>query len=202
MHPCGYTQTSLKTYLFWYNSLLLCFAIFISCYINKFLYAKSFQPFHPQFFRCSVFSGPPYILDKRFLYLDNCIFILILLYFLVFALVLKTVDIALVKFSFWQFKMMIESIYFIIWLNQSCLILYCHLSFCFLACFCSCLLPLSSSFLNSAPHRSVWCGALFFIVLTYLIFQGDIYCLFNSSFIWLRCKGNKRELIRVSKNMI
>ena len=45
----------------------------------------SFQPFHPQFFRCSVFSGPPYILDKRFLYLDNCIFILILLYYLVFC---------------------------------------------------------------------------------------------------------------------
>ena len=45
----------------------------------------SFQPFHPQFFRCSVFSGPPYILDKRFLYLDNCIFILILLYYLAFC---------------------------------------------------------------------------------------------------------------------
>lgn len=35
-----------------------------------------------------------------YLYLDNCIFILILLYYLVFALVLNTVDIALVKFSF------------------------------------------------------------------------------------------------------
>ena len=54
----------------------------------------SFQPFHPQFFRCSVFSGPPYFLDKRFLL---SLFFYIILFF---ALVLNTVDIALVKFSF------------------------------------------------------------------------------------------------------
>ena len=80
-----YTDVFEDLFIFGTILYFLCFAIFISCYINKFLYAKSFQPFHPQFFRCSVFSGPPYILDKRFLYLDNCIFILILLYFLVFC---------------------------------------------------------------------------------------------------------------------
>ena len=86
VHPCGYTQTSLKTYLFLVQFFTFCVLLYLfhATLINSYkLY--SFQPFHPQFFRCSVFSGPPYILDKRFLYFDNCIFILILLYFLVFC---------------------------------------------------------------------------------------------------------------------
>ena len=86
VHPCGYTQTSLKTYLFLVQFFTFCVLLYLfhATLINSYkLY--SFQPFYPQFFRCSVFSGPPYILDKRFLYLDNCIFILILLYFLVFC---------------------------------------------------------------------------------------------------------------------
>ena len=86
VHPCGYTQTSLKTYLFLVQFFTFCVLLYLfhATLINSYkLY--SFQPFHPQFFRCSVFSGPPYFLDKRFLYLDNCIFILILLYFLVFC---------------------------------------------------------------------------------------------------------------------
>ena len=86
VHPCGYTQTSLKTYLFLVQFFTFCVLLYLfhATLINSYkLY--SFQPFYPQFFRCSVFSGPPYFLDKRFLYLDNCIFILILLYFLVFC---------------------------------------------------------------------------------------------------------------------
>lgn len=40
--------------------------LFHATLINSYM-LYSFQPFHPQFFRCSAFSGPPYFLDKRFL---------------------------------------------------------------------------------------------------------------------------------------
>lgn len=73
--------------------------LFHATLINSYM-LYSFQPFHPQFFRCSAFSGPPYILDKWFLLSLSWFFYIILF----FALVLNTVDIALVKFSFWQFK--------------------------------------------------------------------------------------------------
>ena len=147
--------TSLRLYtdvfedLFIFGTILyfLCFAIFISCYINKFLYAKSFQPFHPQFFRCSVFSGPPYILDKRFLYFDNCIFILILLYFLVFCFSPK-----LCRYCFSEVQLLTIykwwlNLYILLFDLIKVVLFYIVISpFCFLACFCSCLLPLSSSF--------------------------------------------------------
>lgn len=84
---------SLRLYTDVFEDLIIFGTILYSLYLLYLFHATlinsymlySFQPFHPQFFRCSVFSGPPYILDKRFLYLDNCIFILILLYYLVFC---------------------------------------------------------------------------------------------------------------------
>lgn len=91
---------------FWYNSLLFVFAIFISCYINIFLYTICFRPFNPLVFRCPILSWLHTLWTNGsfYLYLDNFIFILISFILLVFALVLNTVDIALVKFSFLWFK--------------------------------------------------------------------------------------------------
>lgn len=194
---------------FWYNSLHLCLLYLFHAtliysyilYVFDHLIHKSSDAPH---FRGSILYGQtvPFILIILFLSWY-------LLYYLVFCFSPKHCRYCFSEVQLSMIQKWWLNVYILLFDLIKVVLFYIVVSpFWFPTCFPACfswlylLLFFFSLSLNSAPHHFVWCGALFFIVLTSLIFQGDIYCLFNASFIWLRCKGNKRELIQVSKNMI
>ena len=88
VHPCGYTQTSLKTYLFLVQFFTFCVLLYLfhATLINSYMLNLFNHSIHnssdaPCFRGLHTF----WTNGSFFLYLDNCIFILILLYFLVFC---------------------------------------------------------------------------------------------------------------------